>query len=71
MAVLDRLGRVCDELRRCVKARINELTAQAPMAIEIGKGAMDQIETLIKLSVVTCPCNRGILPLRLSYWHQR
>ena len=34
MELLDRLGRVCDELRRRVNARIDELTAQTPRAIK-------------------------------------
>lgn len=34
MALLDRLGRVCDELRRRVAARIDALSARAPVAIK-------------------------------------
>ena len=34
MALLDRLGRVCDELQSRVNARIEELTAQTPVAIK-------------------------------------
>ena len=34
MALLDRLGQVCDELRRRVNARIDGLAAQTPMAIK-------------------------------------
>ena len=34
MGLLDRLGRVCDELRRRVNARIDELAAQTPVAIK-------------------------------------
>ena len=34
MALLDRLGQVCDELRRRVSARIDELTGQTPVAIK-------------------------------------
>ena len=34
MALLDRLGGVCDELRRRVNARIDELAAQTPLAIK-------------------------------------
>ena len=34
MALLDRLGRVCDELRRRVNGRIDELAAQTPVAIK-------------------------------------
>ena len=33
MALLDRLGRVCDELRARVTARIDELSARTPVAI--------------------------------------
>ena len=35
MGLLDRLGRVCDELRGRVNARIDELAAQTPAAIKI------------------------------------
>ena len=34
MALLDRLGRTCDELRARVTARIDALTAQTPIAIK-------------------------------------
>ena len=34
MGLLDRLGRICDELRRRVNARIDELAAQTPVAIK-------------------------------------
>ena len=34
MALLDRLGRTCDELRARVTARIDALTAQTPIAVK-------------------------------------